>query len=49
MMDRSETYSTLNDAMTAGRTWYRDLGGNRMVTCNYRIDDLHGFRRAVGN
>ena len=45
--DRSETYSTLDEAIAAAQTWYRGVAGNRMPTWNYRIDDLQGFRRAV--
>ena len=47
--DRSETYSTLDEAIAAAQTWYSGLAGNKMPTWNYRIDDLQGFRRAVRN
>jgi hypothetical protein len=45
--DRSETYSTLDEAITAARLWYYGLAGNKLPAWSYRIGNLQDFRGAV--
>ena len=47
--DRSETYSTLDEAIGAAQTWYAGLAGDKLPAWNYSVESLQSFRRAVSD
>jgi hypothetical protein len=47
--ERSETYATLDEAIEAAQSWYVGLAGDKLPVWNYNIENLQGFRRAVGH